>query len=99
MFLLNKILLKIYSPLEGATVCTRVMRQTLFVVFNYIYCSRYLFIVLCFVQFSLPCVHFNDVAEDSGRIQIRPNVVSEDANVAVLHMGEQKKITTDAYFL
>lgn len=39
---------------------------TLFVVFNYIYCSRYLFIVLCFVPFSLLWVYFNDFAADTG---------------------------------
>lgn len=40
--------------------------RTLFVVFNYIYCSRYLFIVLCFVPFSLLWVYFNDFAADTG---------------------------------
>lgn len=60
-----KPLIIIQSRPGRASVCTRVMWMDAFCRFNYIYCSRYLFIVLCFAT-----VRFNDYRETTGAFKL-----------------------------
>lgn len=57
-----------------------------FLSFLIIFIVLLIYLLFCVLKpFSLPCVHFNDFDWDSGRIQIRPNVVGDANAMLCIH--------------